>query len=162
MIDSDACSACPDLYTGWMKLYLDNSFLNRPFDDPLAGMNSNEGAVLFEIIRLAKEGKVQLVSSAMIEIENAANAIAARKSFVDSVMHLAATYQQFTDNIVSRAQMIVQEDRLQPLDAVHLASAEAAQVDFFLTCDYTVLKRYRGTLRIVAPLEFQQHYENHH
>jgi predicted nucleic acid-binding protein len=145
-----------------MKLYLDNSFLNRPFDDPLAGMNGKEGAVLFDIIRLARDGTVELVGSAMIEVENAANEIAARKSFVDSVMNLAAAYQHLTDNIVSRAQTIVQEDRLQPLDAVHLASAEAAQVDFFITCDYTVLKRYQGTLRIVAPLEFQQHYENHH
>ena len=145
-----------------MKLYLDNSFLNRPFDNPLVGMNSKEGAVLFDIIRLAKEGRVQLVRSAIIEIENAANEIAARKSFVDSVMNLAVTYQHLNDSIVQRAQMIVQEDRLQPLDAVHLASAEAAQVDFFLTCDYTVLKHYQGTLRIVAPLEFQQHYENHH
>jgi predicted nucleic acid-binding protein len=51
---------------------------------------------------------------------------------------------------------------LQPLDAVHLASAEATQVDFFITCDYTVLKHYRGTLHIVTPLQFQQHYENHH
>jgi hypothetical protein len=46
--------------------------------------------------------------------------------------------------------------------AVHLASAEAAQVDFFITCDYTVSKRYRGTLHIITPLQFQQHYENHH
>ena len=145
-----------------MKLYLDNSFLNRPFDNPLVGMNSKEGAVLFAIIRLTREGRMQLVGSAMIEIENAANEIAARKSFVDSVMNLAATYQHLTDSSVSRAQTIVREDRLQPLDAVHLASAEAAQVDFFLTCDYTVLKRYRGTLHIMTPLQFQQHYENHH
>ena len=145
-----------------MKLYLDNSFLNRPFDDPLAGMNTKEGSVLFDIIRLAKEGRVQLVSSAMNEVENAANEITARKSFAASVMHLAATYQNLSDSIVRRAQTIVQEYRLQPLDAVHLASAEAAQVDFFITCDYTVLKRYQGTLHIVSPLQFKQQYENNH
>jgi predicted nucleic acid-binding protein len=145
-----------------VKLYLDNSFLNRPFDDPLAGMNTKEGSVLFDIIRLAKEGRVQLVSSAMNEVENAANEITARKSFAASVMHLAATYQNLSDSIVRRAQTIVQEYRLQPLDAVHLASAEAAQVDFFITCDYTVLKRYQGTLHIVSPLQFKQQYENNH
>jgi len=32
-----------------MKLYLDNSFLNRPFDDPLVGMNKDEGSVLFNL-----------------------------------------------------------------------------------------------------------------
>ena len=77
-------------------------------------------------------------------------------------MNLADTYQNFSDSIVQRAQAIVQEYQLQPLDAVHLASAEAAQVDFFITCDYTVLKRYRGTLHIITPLQFQQYYENYH
>jgi len=125
-------------------------------------MNTKEGSVLFDIIRLAKEGRVQLVSSAMNEVENAANEITARKSFAASVMHLAATYQNLSDSIVRRAQTIVQEYRLQPLDAVHLASAEAAQVDFFITCDYTVLKRYQGTLHIVSPLQFKQQYENNH
>jgi hypothetical protein len=43
-----------------------------------------------------------------------------------------------------------------------MASAEVAQVDFFITCDYTVLKRYQGTLHIVTPLQFQHHYENNH
>jgi|SRR6266446_3886756 len=145
-----------------MKLYLDNSFLNRPFDDPLVGMNNNEGSVLFNIIRLAKEGKLQLVRSAMIGFENAVNDIAARKSFVESVMYLVDTYQNLNDSIVRRAQTIVQEYRLQPLDAVHIASAEAAQVDFFITCDYTVLKRYQGILHIITPLQFWQHYENNH
>jgi predicted nucleic acid-binding protein len=145
-----------------VKLYLDNSFLNRPFDDPQVGMNKDEGSVLFAIIRLAKEGRIQLVRSAMNEVENTANEIVARKSFVESVMHLAAVYQNLSGSIVLRAQTIVHEYRLQPLDAAHLASAEAAQVDFFITCDYTVLKRYRGTLQIVTPLQFQQHYENNH
>ena len=145
-----------------MKLYLDNSFLNRPFDNPLVGINKDEGSVLFDIIRSAKEGKVGIVRSAMIEFENLDNEIAARKSFVESVMNLADAYQNFSDSIVRRAQTIVQEYRLQPLDAVHIASAEAAEVDFFITCDYTVLKRYQGTLRVVTPLQFKQQYENHH
>jgi predicted nucleic acid-binding protein len=144
-----------------MKLYLDNSFLNRPFDDPRAGMNSQEGAVLYEIIRLTKEGKVQLVNSTIVEVENAANEIAARKTFVASVMYLSASYQSLNDSIVDRVEKLVREYHLQPLDAVHLASAEAAQVDFFITCDYTVSKRYRGMLHIITPLQFQQHYENH-
>ena len=145
-----------------MKLYLDNSFLNRPFDDPQVGRNKDEGSVLFAIIRLAKEGRIQLVRSAMNEVENTANEIVARKSFVESVMRLASVYQNLSDSIVQRAQSFVHEYRLQPLDAAHLASAEAAQVDFFITCDYTVLKRYRGTLHIVTPLQFQQQYENNH
>jgi predicted nucleic acid-binding protein len=129
---------------------------------PLAGMNTKEGAVLFDTMRFAKEGQVELGHSAMIELENAANEIAARKSFVESVMHVAAAFQNLSGDIVQRAQAIVQSYGLQALDAVHIASAEAAQVDFFITFDYTVLKRYGGTLRIITPLMFEQEYENHH
>ena len=156
------CSAWAVQYTGRMKLYLDNSFLNRPFDDPLIGINKDEGSVLFNVIRHAQEKKIKLVRSAMIDFENMANEIAARKSFVESVMNLAVIHQNISDSIVSRAQTIVEEYHLQPLDAVHIASAEAARVDFFITCDYTVLKRYRGTLRIITPLHFKQHYANNH
>ena len=116
--------------------------------------------MLFAIIRFAQEGQVELVHSAMIELENTADEIAARKSFVESVMHPATAFQNLSDDIVQHAQAMVQSYRLQALDAVHIASAEAAQVDFFITCDYTVLKRYGGTLRIVTSLMFEQAYEN--
>ena len=145
-----------------MKLYLDNSFLNRPFDDPLIGINKGEGSILFDIIRSAKEGRVWLVCSAMIEFENLANEIAARKRFVESVMNLAATYQNVSDSTVHRAQTIVQEYRLQPLDAVHIATAEAAQVDFFITCDYNLVKKYQGHMQVMTPVTFANHYDQHH
>ena len=38
-----------------MTLYLDNSFLNRPFDDPEIRINGLEGEVLFLILDLAKK-----------------------------------------------------------------------------------------------------------
>jgi predicted nucleic acid-binding protein len=46
---------------------------------------------------------------------------------------------------------------LQPLDALHLASAEEAQADYFCTCDDRFLKRAKAIsdskTRVVSPIE---------
>ena len=56
-----------------MTLYLDNSFLNRPFDNPNVIINRLEGEVLFLIVELTQKGNVQLVNSSVIEYENSLN-----------------------------------------------------------------------------------------
>lgn len=43
---------------------------------------------------------------------------------------------------------------IKPLDALHLASAEAAAADYFLTCDDRLIKRYKGSLAVLTPLDF--------
>ena len=65
-----------------MKLYLDNSFLNRPFDNPNVVQNRLEAEILFLILRLVRERKVILVNSAMIEYENSLNPFPERKAFI--------------------------------------------------------------------------------
>ncbi|MFY9463262.1 MAG: hypothetical protein WAP52_03700 [Candidatus Sungiibacteriota bacterium] len=44
-----------------MKIYLDNSFLNRPFDEPSLGWNRLEADTLFLILERIKENKLRLV-----------------------------------------------------------------------------------------------------
>lgn len=46
------------------------------------------------------------------------------------------------------------------IDALHLAAAEAADVDFFITCDYNIIKKYKGNLKVIRPLDFLKLYEN--
>jgi predicted nucleic acid-binding protein len=38
-------------------------------------------------------------------------------------------------------------------DALHLACAEAAAREYFLTCDDRVIRRYQGSLRVRNPVE---------
>ena len=40
------------------------------------------------------------------------------------------------------------------VDALHLACAEAAASEYFLTCDDRVTRRYQGSLRVLNPVEF--------
>lgn len=144
-----------------MKIYLDNSFLNRPFDEPSVGLNRLEADALFFILEHIKRGDLRLAHSSVIAYENASNPALERQRFVDEVMKAATAYCNVDDAIRRRAMDMRKTLKLNPIDALHLASAEAAGVDFFLTCDYTVIKRYKGTIRVVSPLEFIHHYERY-
>jgi predicted nucleic acid-binding protein len=50
-----------------------------------------------------------------------------------------------------------------PLDALHLASAEAAQVDYFCTCDDRLLKKAKTVhdlkTVVVSPIELAEELE---
>ena len=150
------------VYTGEVKLYLDNSFLNRLFDDPLITPNKLEGEVLLWVIDLVQQKKATLVHSALVEHENSTNPFPDRRSFVTGVMRLATLYQDIDEAIEARAATLVEEMHVPPVDALHIAAAEAGQVDYFITCDYAVIKRYQGNLAVVSPLSFIHDYKNHH
>ena len=161
MNNADACSVCSDQYTGWMKLYLDNSFLNRFFDDPALGANKLERDILLRILDQAHVGDIQLVNSSVIEFENARNPFPQRKQFVEQVMKSAPMFQNYTEAATERVQELVDTCKLSLYDARHIAVAEAAQVDFFLTCDYDLVKKYQGTLNVMTPTTFATYYDQH-
>ncbi len=145
-----------------MKIYLDNSFLNRPFDEPSLGWNRLEADALFLILERIKENKLYLVDSSVIGYENSFNPAPERKKFVDEVIKVSIEYVNLDDAIRRRATEMQKTLKLSAIDALHVACAEATGVDFFLTCDYTVIKRYQGTMRVVSPLEFIHEYEKYH
>jgi hypothetical protein len=109
-----------------VKLYLDNSFLNRLFDDPLIPSNKLEGEVLLWVIDLIQQKKATLVHSPFVEHENSTNPFPDRKSFVAGVMRLATVYQDIDKGTEARAGALVEEMRVQPVDALHLAAARCS------------------------------------
>ena len=143
-----------------MLVYLDNSFLNRPFDDPDVGTNKLEGEVLSLVIKLASQSKVKIVNSSVIEYENSLNPIPERKVFVETILKQAKVYQNVDDNIRNQAEHLVKSINISPIDALHLACAEAVNVDVFISCDYGIIKKYKGKVRVTTPLEFVNYY-NH-
>ncbi|MBI2012265.1 type II toxin-antitoxin system VapC family toxin [Candidatus Daviesbacteria bacterium] len=143
-----------------MIVYLDNSFLNRPFDDPEVGTNKLESEVLSLILELVKAGKADMVNSSVIEYENSLNPITERKTFVKEILKGSKVYQNVEDKTKKRAHFLTQEMMLSPIDALHLATAEQAKADIFITCDYGIIKKYKGEVKTINPLEFLKYYEN--
>lgn len=142
-----------------MIVYLDNSFLNRPFDNPEVGTNRLEGDVLSLVIKLVSRTKVDLVNSSIIEYENSLNTIPERRIFVEEILKKAKVYQNADENIRKRAEKLVKTTKISSLDALHLAAAESSQADVFITCDYGIIKKYKGKVKAITPLEFIQNYE---
>lgn len=143
-----------------MLLYLDNSFLNRPFDDPEVGTNKLEGEILALIIKQAKQTKIDVINSSVIEYENSLNPIPERKIFVKGILKQTKIYQNVDENIRKQAENLADKTGISPIDALHLTSAEAANADVFITCDYDIIKKYRGKVKVVTPLEFINLYEH--
>jgi len=143
-----------------VKLYLDNSFLNRPFDDPSIGKNKLEADALYFVIQRVEVGDVQIVNSTAIVYENSRNPRPDCKEFIEGVMKGASEYIDYTEEAQQRADTLTEEYNLTLLDARHIAIAETAYIDFFITCDHTIIKRYKGEICVVDPLSFIQSYEN--
>lgn len=142
-----------------MLLYLDNSFLNRPFDNSDIGTNKLEAEVLSLIIKLANKNKIKIVSSSVIEYENSLNPNVEREAFVKEILKEAKDFQNIDENIKKQAENLIKRTRISAVDALHLACAETAKADIFITCDYDIINRYKGEMKVINPLEFIKHYE---
>ena len=67
----------------------------------------------------------------------------------------AAVYIESTEEVVERGRAI-EALGVKPKDALHLASAEKAECDWFFTTDKGILKKVQrlGGMRIASPVEF--------
>jgi len=138
-----------------MRAYLDNSVLNRPFDDQSIAKIRLETTATFSIFELIEKKKIKMVSSSVIDYENSKNPFFERKIWVSVYLSKATVYQKLNPKIKERAKEI-EKLGISPIDCLHLASAEAANVDYFISCDYDILKKYKGELKLLNPVDFIQ------
>ena len=140
-----------------MRIYLDTSVYNRPFDDQAQPRIWLETLALSVILQLVESAEVELVASAVVAYENSRNPFADRREWVERVMALAADYQPVTPAIRERA-VSLQESGIKSLDALHVATAEAASAAWFITVDNRLIRNYRRRpdqgLTIIDPATF--------
>lgn len=136
-----------------MKVYLDASVYNRPHDDqsqPRIFLESQAFAVILQMIE-ARE--VDLVSSSVLEYENSRNPFPIRRRWVSRCLSMATRHQLVNDAIRARAEELKTQG-VDTIDALHVASAEGAKCEYFVTCDDRVTRRYRGSCKVVSPVDF--------
>lgn len=137
------------------KVYLDNSVLNRPFDDHSIPNIKLEAMATLLILEFVENKKFQLVNSSVIQYENSKNPFFERKIWISFYLLKAHIYQKINIAIKKRAEEI-EKFKIDPMDSLHLAVAEATRVDYFITCDYTLIRRYKGNLKVINPIKFCQ------
>lgn len=137
-----------------MRVYLDTSVLNRPFDDQSQVKIFLETQAFILILTLIESQQIALVSSSVLEYENSRNSRVERANAVNLWLSLSNIYQKLTPEIRLRAKAL-EEMGVKSLDALHIASAEASRSDYFLTCDKRLINRCQELdLKVMNPTYF--------
>ncbi|MCD6169643.1 MAG: PIN domain-containing protein [Candidatus Latescibacteria bacterium] len=137
-----------------MRVYLDNSVYNRPFDDQSQPRIWIETLAFSLVLHLIEAGDLQLIASSVVGYENLRNPFPERREWVDRCLTLAKYSQPVNEKIRDRAREL-EKQGLRSMDALHLACAEAAETDCFLTYDDRIVKRYKGgKVQVLNPVEF--------
>jgi predicted nucleic acid-binding protein len=122
------------------KIYLDVCCLNRPFDDWSQTRIRLEAEAVIAILDRCQTGDCLLVASTALTSEVAQTPEAIRRQQVSDLLATAKINIQVTPKIIRRAGDL-QDLGIKPFDALHLACAEAAQVDAFITTDDRLFRK---------------------
>lgn len=137
-----------------MKIYIDNSVYNRPFDDQTQPRIWLETLAFSIILQMVVNKEINIVSSSVVNFENDKNPYPERRKWVKNCLKFAVEIQAVNEEIKDRAKKL-ERNRVEPIDALHLACSEAAGVDYFITSDDRILKNYRSKkIKVLNPLEF--------
>jgi hypothetical protein len=136
-----------------MLLYLDNSVLNRPFDDQRQPRIWFETLSLSLVLTLIETGEAKLIRSPIHDLENGRNPFTLRRRWIEKCLRLAEASVALSAPIKSRA-LALEQAGFKALDALHLACAEAAGAERFLTCDDRLIRRYSGQMVVQSPVTF--------
>jgi len=123
-----------------MRIYFDNCCLQRPLDDQTQPRIERETEAIIAILSACEIGDLTLVSSEILLAElNDASDLERRETTL-GVLKIARETIVADAKIEKRAREI-EKSGIKPIDALHLASAEAGQAEYFCTCDDKLLKR---------------------
>ena len=139
-----------------MRVYLDNCCYNRPYDDQLQLNIQIETLAKLEIQREIRKKHLELVTSYILEAENAMNPFNRKRadiqSFIDENTSIFVSEAQ--DKTVRKIAAEIMATGIHLMDACHIACAMLAQCDVFLSTDKRVLKYQSDKLRICNPATF--------
>ena len=136
------------------RVYLDTSVYNRPFDDQTQPKIFLETQAVTLILQMAEAQLINLVSSSVLEYENSLNPFPIKQQAMNRYLQMATIRQQVNETIQQRAEQLEQQG-IKAIDALHVACAEAANSDYFLTCDKRLINRCQGLLmKTLNPVDF--------
>ncbi len=94
------------------------------------------------LLKKIEDDEIQMVHSVAIKYEIDKLSEWEVKEKILSYLNLAKEYIHINNKIEKRS-LALEELSILGIDALHIAIAEAAKVDYFITCDDKLLKRYK-------------------
>lgn len=140
-----------------MRIYLNTSALNRPFDDLSSPRVRLEADAVVAVVAAIDAGRVELVGSEYLDFEITQTPDPERARRVRALLRGIALHVTISPSVAARAREI-ERFGFRGLDALHLAAAEAGRADLLITTDDRMLRRAAraGTqiqVRVVPPSE---------
>lgn len=137
-----------------IKVYLDTSAYNRPFDDQTQPKIFLESQAVVIILQMVETQMVELVNSSVLEYENSRNPYSIKQEAMNRYLQMAGLRQEVDESIRQRAEQL-EHNGLKAVDSLHVACAEAVSSDYFITCDKRLINRcLKITLKVVNPVDF--------
>lgn len=115
-----------------------------------------EAEAILNVLGQCEAGDITLVASDILAFETERNPNPTRRAYASEILAKTEQWVALNESIEKRAREL-NSMGIKPLDALHLASAEAAHADYFCTCDDKLL-RFAKNLKdlqvsVVSPLE---------
>ncbi len=117
-----------------MKIYFDACCLNRPFDDQRQPRVRLESEAISLILEKLHQREWEWIGSDILLYELGQTADSERKGRLLLLAGQSHQVVETTEEILIQAEKL-ETSGFDAYDAIHLASAEHAKVDFFLTTD---------------------------
>jgi predicted nucleic acid-binding protein len=136
------------------RVYLDTSAYNLPFDDQTQPKIFLESQAVIIILQMIEVKELELVSSLVLEYGNSRNPYPIKQEAMNRYLQLVGLRQEVDEAIRQRAENL-EHNGLKAIDALHIACAEAANSDYFITCDKRLINRCSGlTMQVMNPVNF--------
>ena len=117
-----------------MRIYLDVSCLNRPFDDQNQRRIRLEAEAVTLVLDECEKGEWEYLSSQIATIEIDATPDEVRRSRVSLLLPTPSAISSLIESHFQRAEEL-EGMGFKPADALHVASAEDWKADVLLSCD---------------------------
>jgi predicted nucleic acid-binding protein len=139
-----------------MKIYLDVCCYSRPFDDLVIDRIRIEAEAVSIILERCEKGIYELISSEIVSYEISQILNRDKQDAVTRLSKTAKKIIRVNNQIRKRAQEF-ESQKIKPYDALHLASADKAMVNIFLTTDDRIINKrdkLKINFRILNPTSF--------
>lgn len=136
------------------RIDLDTSVYNRPLDDQTQPKIFLESQAVVIIVQMIEVKEIELVSSSVLEYENNRNPYLTKQEAMNQYLQLASLRQE-VDGVISQRAEELEHNGLKAIDALHIACAEAAESNYFITCDKRLINRCTGlVMKVLNPVDF--------
>jgi len=139
-----------------MRVYIDVCWLNRPLDDQSQARVRLEADAVEVVLQLCSDGAHTWVSSPVVDAEAARNPDPLRRGIVADLLRGADECAEIRAECEAFARVLASRG-VSAMDALHLAAAERARCDVYLTTDDRLVRAASRcgealTVRVVNPV----------